>query len=109
MDETKATPDTGLWRVREIVAALCLNNCAPKPASEIAAMTGIPISSVIRNLKNLCEINWAVSRGDLYLIGTELVSVSRAYFIAHDHALKQIKLDLHMTELRAHELLETKN
>lgn len=104
MEETK-NKDTGLARARLIVLALIEDDCQPKTAVEIASMAQVPVSSAIRNLDNLCEIGWAKKRKDYYVIGEELLAISRAFAISLDHAVKKIRLDMHTVELQAHELL----
>lgn len=107
MDETKNIKNdgAGLSRIREILLALVSAHCSPKTAAEIASLTGIPISSVIRLLGNLTQINWAAKIGDEYIIGTEITAISQAFIIAQFHALKQIKQDIYMTECHANDLL----
>lgn len=97
----------GLSRIREILLALVSAHCSPKTAGEIADLTGIPLSSVLRGLGNLIQFNWATKLGDQYLIGPEIVAISQAFIIAQFNALKQIKQELYMTESHAHDLLGT--
>jgi DNA-binding IclR family transcriptional regulator len=108
MDETK-TKEPALARMRAIILAMVSDGCSAKTATEIARMTDTPISSAIRNLENLRAIGWVKTMGEYYVIGEELIAVSRAFIISFEIAVKKIKLDMHMVELQAHDMLNNKS
>lgn len=105
MDETKIK-EPALARMRAILLVMIEDNGSPKSASEIAEKSDTPLSSVIRNLDNLCAIGWAEKRGEYYLIGYEIIAISHAFFMSCHHAVIKIKQNMAVVESHAHALLD---
>lgn len=80
-----------LARFDLILQALCADQCAPKSASEIAALTGIPLQSVIRNLEDMTEVGWTKKYKEYFAIGDAIVAVGNAFFMSIHTTVKNIE------------------
>lgn len=103
---TDEVRDTQIGRIDAILRELVALDCRPKSASAIASGCSLPLSTIVRQLTAMESLGWVAREGDNYVIGHNIIAISRAYFLGMAKAARRLALDIQSIEQRAHEMNE---